>query len=104
MSRMSVIIKPYNYCVCQSAFYVSELFYLLHKLDDVVSEQLRFLKGGEVAASRHEVIGVDVSVPNLRPGFGTVHQLVRERSQSGWDKYSRPKINRKKTFVRIYMN
>lgn len=64
MCRVSVVIKQYSYCVGQSTFRSSELLYLLDKLDDVISEQLRLLEGGEVAASRHEVIGEDVSVPN----------------------------------------
>lgn len=50
-----------------------QLLHLLHKLQQVVSQELWLLEGSEVASSGHVRVGIDVPEPVSGPRLGHVH-------------------------------
>lgn len=91
-AKTTAVIKPIHHDYwCESASTSSEPLHLFDKLEKVVGEQLRLLKGSEVTTSRHEGVGIDVSILNLCQCLRAVHQLSWEGCKSSRHKYPRPK-------------
>lgn len=86
----AVIKQIYHDYWSESASTSSELLHFFDKLEKVVGEQLRLLKGSEVTTSGHEGVGIDVSIPNLGQCLRAVHQLSWEGCKSSRHKYPRP--------------
>lgn len=91
LQTTAVIKQIYHDYWSESASTSSELLHFFDKLEKVVGQQLRLLKGSKVTTSRHEGVGIDVSIPNLCQSLRAVHQLSWKGCKSSRHKYPRPK-------------